>query len=130
MSEYDEKIGDEMVDQVEKRVQSHTTDQYDDNTLAHTPTSIIHREEPSRLDVLKPAATAQIVEMGRAKLVCIEKPKTSSSEEDIHTVTRIHIQKNIHKPKVLNLREKGKVGQSQGKCGPERSDGGITRGSE
>lgn len=96
MSEY-EKRGDEMVDQVD-RVQSHT-DQHD-HSLAHTSAGIYR--EPS-LDVLKPA-TAHIVEMGRAKLVYIEKPKPSS-EEDIHTATRLHIQRHIHKPKVLNLRE-------------------------
>lgn len=95
-SEY-EKRGDEMVDQID-RVQSHT-DQHD-NSLAHASAGI--RREPSP-DVLKPA-TAHIVEMGRAKLVYIEKPKTPS-EEEIHTATRLHIQKNIHKPKVLNLRE-------------------------
>lgn len=96
MSEY-EKKGDEMVDQVD-RSQSHT-DQHD-NSFAHSLAGI-HRE-PS-LDVLKPA-TAQMVEMGRAKLVYIEKPKTPS-QGDVHTATRLQIQKNIHKPKVLNLRE-------------------------
>lgn len=95
-SEY-EKRGDEMVDQVD-RAQSHT-DQHD-NGLAHTPAGI--HQEPS-LDVLR-AATAHIVEMGRAKLVYIEKSK-APSEEEIHTATRLHIQKNIHKPKVLNFRE-------------------------
>lgn len=126
-SEYDdegEKREDEMVEQVEKRVRSwhtSTTDQHDNenSTLAHTPSGIIiDREEPGRLDddvLLKPATatatTAQIVEMGRAKLVYIEKPPKTTptptpSEEDIHTVTRLHIQKNIHKPKVLRLREK------------------------
>lgn len=98
MSEY-EKRGDEMVDQVD-RVQSHT-DQHD-NSLAHTPAWPSFHREPS-LDVNK-QATAHMVEMGRAKLVYIEKPKTPS-EEDIHTATRLHIQKNINKPKVLNLRE-------------------------
>lgn len=90
MSEHEKRV-DEMADQVD-RAQSHT-DQ-------HTPAGI-HRE-PS-FDVLSPA-TAHIAERGRAKLVYIEK-SNSPSEEKIHTATRLRIQKNIHKPKVLNLRE-------------------------
>lgn len=109
MSEY-EKRGDEMVEQVD-RVQSHT-DQHD-HSLAHTPAGI-HRE-PS-LDVLKPSTT-HIVEVGRAKLVYIEKPKTPS-EEDIHTATRLHIQKHIYKPKVLNLRERRSDKHTQGSVNP------------
>lgn len=90
MSEHEKRV-DEMADQVD-RAQSYT-DQ-------HTP-SDIHRE-PS-FDVLSPA-TAYIAERGRAKLVYIEKT-VNPSEEKIHTATCLRIQKNIHKPKVLNLRE-------------------------
>lgn len=96
MSEYEKRV-DDMVDQVD-RVQSHMD--HNDRLLAHAPAGI-HRE-PS-LDALEPA-TAHIAEMGRARLVCIKR-RNSPGEEEIHKATRLHIQKNIHKPKVLNLRE-------------------------
>lgn len=117
-SEFDEKKRDEMVDRVE-RVQSHTDHQHDNNTIAHTFAGCSIYREPS-LNVLKPA-TAHMVEMGRAKLVYIEKPKTPtpSEEEDVYTVTRLNIKKNIHKAKVLNVREeKGRSDKSQGSVNP------------
>lgn len=85
-----------MADQVD-RFQSRR-DQHD-KLLAHASAGI--RREPS-FDVHEPA-TAHTAEMGRAKLVYIDKSNRPS--EKIRTATRLYFQKTIHKAKVLNLSE-------------------------
>lgn len=103
LNKYEERL-DDMADQVE-RFQS-GTDQ-NDKHLTGGPAGI--GRGPS-FDVLG-SATAHTAEMGRAKLVYIE--KSSNACEEIHTATRLHIQKNIHKARVLNLSE-GKLDKHKG----------------
>lgn len=93
LNEYEERL-DDIADQVD-RFQSRG-DKLD--KLAHAPAGI--QREPS-FDVLE-TATSHTAEMGRAKLVYIE--NSNNPNEEIHTATRLHFQKNIHKAKVLNLR--------------------------
>lgn len=111
LNEYEERL-DGMADQVD-RFQSRG-DKLD--KLAHAPAGI--QREPS-FDVLE-TATPHTVEMGRAKLVYIE--KSNNPSEEIHTATRLHFQKTIHKAKVLNLRRE--AGQTQGSVSPIDEDGG------
>lgn len=111
LNQYEERLGG-MADQVD-RFQSRG-DKLD--KLAHAPAGI--QKEPS-FSVLK-TATAHTAEMGRAKLLYIE--KSNNPREEIHTATRLHFQKTIHKAKVLNLRRE--VGRTQGSMSPIDEDGG------